>query len=211
MRRLLGPHRALRWASETRALAQLLYHTLTTGSGQQTPGEEYCDVLQVAGPPGSASLPGPARRGLLVLVQALGPYLAERLAAPPDDEFTAWQQAQAAARAAAACQQQQQHGGQHAPSQAALLMQRLAASSSRFWAAATRAAEPATRHVPAAAAWLRQHGGTLLRIHLALFYVYGLYYQPSKRVAGAMLLGGALHGSSLDANCFRCPSHQCCA
>lgn len=31
--------------------AQLLYHGLTTGSGVQTLGEEYCDILQVTGKP----------------------------------------------------------------------------------------------------------------------------------------------------------------
>ena len=30
-------------------LAKLLYYTLTTGSGAQTLGEEYCDILQVSG------------------------------------------------------------------------------------------------------------------------------------------------------------------
>lgn len=31
---------------ETQALAQLLYHAMTTGCGQQTLGEEYCDLIQ---------------------------------------------------------------------------------------------------------------------------------------------------------------------
>jgi peroxin-10 len=30
-------------------MAELLYYTLTTGTGLQTLGEEYCDVLQVTG------------------------------------------------------------------------------------------------------------------------------------------------------------------
>lgn len=30
-------------------LAELLYYSLTTGSGAQTLGEEYCDILQVSG------------------------------------------------------------------------------------------------------------------------------------------------------------------
>jgi len=28
-------------------LGQMLYYVLTTGSGQQTLGEEYCDIIQV--------------------------------------------------------------------------------------------------------------------------------------------------------------------
>lgn len=33
--------------SQTRLLGQMLYYVLTTGSGQQTLGEEYCDITQV--------------------------------------------------------------------------------------------------------------------------------------------------------------------
>jgi peroxin-10 len=190
VRRLLGPHRALRWASETRTLAELLYFALTTGSGLQTLGEEYCDILQVAGggTAGAAAPPGPTRRGVLVLLQALGPYLAERLAAPEDDGFAAWQQAQAAARAESARQQRQQRQQQQQETQpataAALLLQRVAAAAQQLAAATQHAARPVTRHLPAAASFLTQHGGTLVRIHLALFYIFGLYYQPSKRVSG---------------------------
>jgi hypothetical protein len=36
---------------ETRLVAEMLYHGLTTGAGVQTLGEEYCDILQVAGKP----------------------------------------------------------------------------------------------------------------------------------------------------------------
>jgi len=34
---------------ETRLLAETLYFGLTTGTGLSTLGEEYCDILQVAG------------------------------------------------------------------------------------------------------------------------------------------------------------------
>ena len=32
---------------QTKLLGQKLYYILTTGSGQQTLGEEYCDITQV--------------------------------------------------------------------------------------------------------------------------------------------------------------------
>lgn len=32
---------------QTKLLGQMLYYVLTTGSGQQTLGEEYCDITQV--------------------------------------------------------------------------------------------------------------------------------------------------------------------
>ncbi|KAL4428030.1 hypothetical protein ABPG75_002119 [Micractinium tetrahymenae] len=202
VRRVLGPRAALRWAGETRAAAQLLYYALTTGAGLQTLGEEYCDMLQVSGTTGHGTLPGAARRGLLVLVQAAGPYLADRLAAAApageadeeEDGFAAWRRAQA--EAAAAQRQQEQQGRQQAVGQPQLLLQQAAELAQQLRAAAQRAAAPVLRHLPVAAALVRDHAGTLLRIHLALFYLFGAYYQPSKRVAGVryLFLGRALEG-----------------
>ncbi|PRW05841.1 peroxisome biogenesis factor 10-like isoform X1 [Chlorella sorokiniana] len=185
VRRVLGPRAALRWAAETRLLSELLYLSLTTGAGRQTLGEEYCDILQVAGAAGAP--PGTARRGLLVLLQALGPYLADRLAAPAeeDDGLAAWRQAQAAAAAG-----RQQDSAPPSP------LQRLAAGVQRLREAVAAAAAPAAAHLPAAGAFLRDYGPTLLRIHLVLFYLYGCYYQPAKRAAGVryLFLGRALEG-----------------
>ena len=189
VRRVLGPHRALRWAGETRALAELLYYSLTTGTGLQTPGEEYCDVLQVAGTAGAP--PGAMRRGLLVVLHSLGPYLADRLAAPEDDGFAAWQQAQADAHANATAVALQHHEQQTVTTGAALL-QRLASAGRQVAGAVQRASQPVTTHLPAATAFLKVHGTTVMRIHLALFYMYGLYYQPVKRVAGWWWFCGAL-------------------
>jgi len=58
-------------------LGQSLYYLLTTGSGQQTLGEEYCDISQVATFHGLP--PTPARRILFILYQTTVPYLAERI------------------------------------------------------------------------------------------------------------------------------------
>ena len=46
------------------------------------------------GPAGRVGVPpGPLRRAVLVLLQTLGPYIAERMAAPQDEGFAAWQAA----------------------------------------------------------------------------------------------------------------------
>lgn len=37
----------IRMGLQTKLVGQMLYYVLTTGSGQQTLGEEYCDVTQV--------------------------------------------------------------------------------------------------------------------------------------------------------------------
>ena len=36
-------------------MAELLFHGVSTGAGVQTLGEEYCDILQVAGEPSPAA------------------------------------------------------------------------------------------------------------------------------------------------------------
>ena len=90
---------------ETTLAAQILYHGTTTGCGVQTLGEEYCDILQVNGKllightlanlkvQQTASIkvtpwtllgrvgvaPAVVRRGLLVLLQTLLPYMVDRL------------------------------------------------------------------------------------------------------------------------------------
>uniref|UniRef100_A0A804MSU6 RING-type E3 ubiquitin transferase n=1 Tax=Zea mays TaxID=4577 RepID=A0A804MSU6_MAIZE len=63
--------------SSIKLLGQSLYYLLTTGSGQQTLGEEYCDISQVATLHGLP--PTPARRILFILYQTTVPYLAERI------------------------------------------------------------------------------------------------------------------------------------
>ncbi|XP_030538535.1 peroxisome biogenesis factor 10 [Rhodamnia argentea] len=77
IRHLFGTRVAVAYQSETHLLGQMLYYVLTTGSGQQTLGEEYCDITQVAGPYGLP--PTPARRALFIIYQTAFPYLAERM------------------------------------------------------------------------------------------------------------------------------------
>ncbi|XP_057477006.1 peroxisome biogenesis factor 10 [Actinidia eriantha] len=76
-RHLFGTRVAVAYQSETKLLGQMLYYVLTTGSGQQTLGEEYCDITQVAGPYGLP--PTPARRALFIVYQTAVPYIAERI------------------------------------------------------------------------------------------------------------------------------------
>lgn len=92
---------------QTKLLGQMLYYILTTGSGQQTLGEEYCDIIQVLyigqaltsefhcscayvityiwafisifQASSNGLSPTPARRTLFILYQTLVPYLADRI------------------------------------------------------------------------------------------------------------------------------------
>ncbi|XP_010261939.1 PREDICTED: peroxisome biogenesis factor 10 [Nelumbo nucifera] len=76
-RHLFGTRVAVAYQSETKLLGQMLYYILTTGAGQQTLGEEYCDITQVAGP--HSLSPTPARRALFIIYQTAVPYLAEKI------------------------------------------------------------------------------------------------------------------------------------
>ncbi|KAE8663158.1 Peroxisome bioproteinsis factor 10 [Hibiscus syriacus] len=46
-RHLFGTRVAVAYQNETKLLGQMLYYVLTTGSGQQTLGEECCDITQM--------------------------------------------------------------------------------------------------------------------------------------------------------------------
>ncbi|XLT22560.1 hypothetical protein HN873_053852 [Arachis hypogaea] len=49
LRHLVGTRVAVAYQNETKSFwGQMLYYVLTTGSGQQTLGEEYCDTTQVS-------------------------------------------------------------------------------------------------------------------------------------------------------------------
>ncbi|KAK1263073.1 Peroxisome biogenesis factor 10 [Acorus gramineus] len=76
-RHLFGTRVAVAYQNETKLLGQMLYYLLTTGSGQQTLGEEYCDITQVADSYGLP--PTRARRTLFILYQTVVPYIAERV------------------------------------------------------------------------------------------------------------------------------------
>jgi hypothetical protein len=195
--------------------------------------------------------PGPLQRGMLVLLQTLGPYLAERVAAPQDEGFAAWQ--------ASRWQREQQPAllsldvGQGARSwqrltrrlgewcnvpltamilrlpeyggfaalqlafcrqlptdswaeisisyAAHLVLSAPCAAANpgswgqQAWEHLHRALQPGMPGWPAACArFLHDHGGTLLRLHLVLFYLYGTYFQPAKRVTGGWGVGGCLGG-----------------
>ncbi|KAH7436000.1 hypothetical protein KP509_06G088500 [Ceratopteris richardii] len=74
---VFGPMHATAHQNETKLAGQALYFFLTTGLGVQTLGEEYSNIMQVAGQSG---LPlNPAQRTLLVFLQTAVPYIAERL------------------------------------------------------------------------------------------------------------------------------------
>ncbi|KAG7672486.1 putative Peroxisome biogenesis factor 10 [Nannochloris sp. 'desiccata'] len=196
VRRLLGPRRALVWGREIRCLAEMLYFALTTGSGLQTLGEEYCDIIQASGKAGGS--PSTLRRGALVLLQSVGPYLTEKALLPRNFDssaamFTIANRTNIRTTAGSPLT------GEHAPR-----IERLRALLTEHWHSlyhyATTISSTLQTHIidflgPQGQAYLRhikefigENGASLLRLHLALFYITGVYYQFSKRVAGVRYL-----------------------
>jgi hypothetical protein len=76
---VLDAQRAQAWKPVLRTSAALLYHGLTTGRGQQTPGEEYCDLTLVRS---ADDLPAPrTHRGIAVALHVLVPHVVNRICA----------------------------------------------------------------------------------------------------------------------------------
>ncbi|XP_052790775.1 peroxisome biogenesis factor 10-like isoform X2 [Mya arenaria] len=73
----LGPRVWIAWRKEVDLLADLGYFLLTSFSGFQTIGEEYVNIVQVD--PTRKRVPSQMRRGLMVLVHVLTPYLLRKL------------------------------------------------------------------------------------------------------------------------------------
>lgn len=70
----------LRWQREFQLLAELGYYSLTTVLGNQTLGEEYCNMIQVTplSPTNGQYLsPGFVKRTLPIIVQTFGVYIIE--------------------------------------------------------------------------------------------------------------------------------------
>ncbi|CAE6011508.1 unnamed protein product [Arabidopsis arenosa] len=180
-RHLFGTRIALAYQKEMKLLGQMLYYVLTTGSGQQTLGEEYCDIIQVAGPYGLS--PTPARRALFILYQTAVPYIAERIST------------RAATQAVTFDESDEFFGDNpesgshiHSPRMidlpsssqietSASVVSRLKDRLKRLW-------HRAIQRWPVVLPVAREVLQLVLRANLMLFYFEGFYYHISKRASG---------------------------
>ncbi|CAH2060593.1 unnamed protein product [Thlaspi arvense] len=177
-RHLFGTRVALAYQKEMKLLGQILYFVLTTGSGQQTLGEEYCDIIQVAGPYGLS--PTPARRALFILYQSAVPYIAERISS------------RAATRAVTFDESESDEifGDSHIQSPRTIdlasspQVETSASAVSRLKDRVKRLWHRATRRWPVVLPVAREVLQLVLRANLMLFYFEGLYYHISKRASG---------------------------
>lgn len=184
---------ALHFRREIKVLSELLYFTLTTGNCIQTLGEEYCDIVQAAGHRGGP--PATLRRGALVLLQSLGPYLSENaLAARNFDSTPSFRVFPAAEQRPLELQQLSDSNSLR--SLWAVLRQHLQALRQRSFevSSAFRGqlislfGSRGVARIENARQFLLNNSAALVRFHLALFYLTGVYFQLSKRLAGVHYL-----------------------
>ncbi|KAL6997353.1 peroxisome biogenesis factor 10 [Sarracenia purpurea var. burkii] len=182
-RHLFGTRVAVAYQSETKLLGQMLYYVLTTGSGQQTLGEEYCDISQVAGP--YALPPTPARRALFIVYQTAVPYVAERISsrvasrgialadALSDDLYTNDDSESNRVHSSAVVE----YSSSSTSGPSLSVLSRWKQRISGLWLYTVQ-------RWPSIVPLAREFLQVVLRTNLMFFYFEGLYYHISKRAAG---------------------------
>lgn len=174
---------------EIKLLSDVMYYYQTIGCGTSTLGEEYCSIMRVDSRTNHST--GKLRNTMLAMLQALSPYL--------DAAAEAWGE--------------RQRGGMSDMSVEAQLL-RVSRSTTRtsrhryiirmeHWYA--RVCEKATQLVSrlpgrdtgaSILLWIVENKSTLLRMHLALFYLFRVYYHIPKRILGIRYRGYGRQGNT---------------
>ncbi|KAL0009624.1 hypothetical protein SO802_011126 [Lithocarpus litseifolius] len=188
-RHLFGTTVAVAYQRETKLLGQMLYYVLTTGSGQQTLGEEYCDITQVAGPYGIP--PNPARRALFIVYQTAVPYITHRKC-----QISCFVSSRVVSRGIVLADSQSDEpyntnapGSSHV--QSSTVTNLPPSSTSGVSVSLIRLEEKfnglwlyAVQRWPTVLPIAREFLQLVLRANLMFFYFEGVYYHISKRAAG---------------------------
>ncbi|XP_058516747.1 peroxisome biogenesis factor 10 [Ochotona princeps] len=178
---LAGARRWMEWRREVELLADVAYFGLTTVAGYQTLGEEYVGIVPVD--PSRRQVPSRWRRVALVLLHTVLPYLLEKALLPLEQAL------QAEAEGLRALQGSPGLGGRSRAGLWPWVRRRVAALP-----------EPQRRGLQRAAFILRQGLACLQRLHLAWFYIHGVFYHLAKRFTGITYLHARrLHGEDLRA------------
>ncbi|KAI4377830.1 hypothetical protein MLD38_015403 [Melastoma candidum] len=181
IRHLFGTRVAVAYQNETQLLGQMLYYALTTGSGQQTLGEEYCDIIQVAGTYGLP--PTPARRALFIVYQTAFPYLLERLSSRVASRGLTLDEGQFEEPNLYTVVEGNE-GGDGETSTSNTGSRTRTSFFSRWRRRVVEWWLNTARRWPAALPFAREILQIILRTNLMFFYFEGLYYHISKRAAG---------------------------
>ncbi|XP_022370569.1 peroxisome biogenesis factor 10 isoform X2 [Enhydra lutris kenyoni] len=162
---LAGAKRWLECRREVELLSDVAYFGLTTFAGYQTLGEEYVGVIQVD--PSRSRVPSRLRRGVLVALHTVLPYLLDKALLHLELELQA-------------------EADSPRPSQGSLALGGRGRSGARHWVRRHTAtlAEPQKRTLLRVVVVLRQGLGCLQRLHVAWFYIHGAFYHLAKRLTG---------------------------
>ncbi|XP_054857596.1 peroxisome biogenesis factor 10 [Eublepharis macularius] len=166
---LAGAKTWLEWQKEIELLADVAYFTLTTLSGYQTLGEEYVNIIQVD--PSGKRIPSLFRRAALICLHTFVPYWLEKGFVHLEHEL------------------QTEPDG-------ALPLQRPSTSRLRGrtfvrnWLRNQLGGltEQQRKLLSQVIYFLRHSIPLLRRLHLAIFYMKGVFYHISKRMAGVTYL-----------------------
>ncbi|XP_008998532.1 peroxisome biogenesis factor 10 isoform X3 [Callithrix jacchus] len=160
---LAGARKWLEWRKEAELVSDVAYFGLTTLAGYQTLGEEYVSIVQVD--PSGRQVPSLLRRGVLVTLHAILPYLLDKALLPLEQELQA-----------------DPDSGR--PSQGSLVPGGRGCSGARRWVRRHTAGLPEQqRRALLRAAFVLQQGlACLQRLHVAWFYIHGVFYHLAKRL-----------------------------
>ncbi|XP_013359633.1 PREDICTED: peroxisome biogenesis factor 10 isoform X2 [Chinchilla lanigera] len=166
---LAGAKKWLEWRKEIELLSDIAYFGLTTLAGYQTLGEEYVGIVQVD--PSRQRVPSRLRRSVLVALHAVLPYLLDKALLPLEQELQA-------------------DGDGARASQSSLAPSRRSQSGARRWVRhhAATLTEQQRKTLQRVTFVLRQGLTCLHRLHVAWFYIHGVFYHLAKRLSGITYL-----------------------
>ncbi|XP_004999714.1 peroxisome biogenesis factor 10 isoform X2 [Cavia porcellus] len=162
---LAGAKKWLEWRKEIELLSDVAYFGLTTLAGYQTLGEEYVGLVQVD--PSRQRVPSRLRRSMLVALHVVLPYVLDKALLPLEQELQA------------------DNDGARA-SQSSLAPSGRSQSRARRWVRRHTATltEQQRKALQQMTFVLRQGIACLHRLHVAWFYIHGVFYHLAKRLSG---------------------------
>nr|WKY18078.1 PEX10 [Schizochytrium sp.] len=194
---ILQPYQSVAVMPEVKLLAELAYFALTTGRGRQTLGEEYCDVLPVVvqkqgGRREAWAAPGKLHKLALLFFGVIAPYLVKRiesggwksLAVLFQKPLTAAERAaEMRRRMLERARQQTQQSQSSSASRSGTKIDVDAPAESPLVTLKKKLVDFWTEHRESLL-WVLGWSGIFSKVHLAVFYLRGTYYEWSKRLAG---------------------------
>ncbi|XP_006885885.1 PREDICTED: peroxisome biogenesis factor 10 isoform X2 [Elephantulus edwardii] len=159
---LAGARKWLEWRKEIELLSDLAYFSLTTLAGYQTLGEEYVGLVQVD--PSQRRVPSRLRRSVLIALHTALPYILDKALLHLEHELQA-------------------NGGIGPGTRSR--------TGVRLWVhqRAARLSEQQRRALLQAVHVFSRGLTYLRRLHVAWFYISGVFYHLSKRLTGITYLG----------------------